>query len=153
MPAKMWCYQRTFQNPFCTQRVNNGREALQHHQQQVILHLLICSSSTKTASNPIWRVWASPAAQSCFPLLYCSLAECKLLTGNAGWKHIPSQSKALGAYMRHTFVWGHEKACPPGKCGKHKILHVTGPCSKYNARELQSTPLDTSFCCFVHGFC
>jgi len=64
MPVMMWCYQRTFQGLFCTQRVNTGRD--KHFNSNIISSRWSCTSSfavvqAKPASNLVWKVWASPA--------------------------------------------------------------------------------------------
>lgn len=59
--------------------------------------------SSKTNLQPcLESVGITSMLRSLFSSLV--LAEYKLLTGNAGWKHTPSQLKSLEAYMRHTFV-------------------------------------------------
>lgn len=64
---------------------------------------------SKTSLQPCLKSASPVWSDLCFPLLYCSLAEYKLLIDNAGWKYTPSQLKSLEAYMRHICVRGHRK--------------------------------------------
>lgn len=109
MLVMMWCYQRTFQQLFCSQRINTGRD--KHFSSNIIISRWSCTSLFVLIQPPtLLRKCGHHHARPCSVFLSCTAPwqsiSCSLAIqcGNT-----PPQLKALEAYMRHTFVWGKKR--------------------------------------------